>query len=192
MASRCSLDSPSSSPAVSIAVTAPSVRSSSRSSTRSTRLQHSLSPPMRAAQMLGVLAAGPIVAVDLRAHGPLAPSAARVCWLRPGSWPPSARVWALVQRSRPGTTICRCDRAWGYAGRRSLVRLGHVVLLTGLAWVATPYFRGLWRILPWAIVIAGLVCPDLPGGTRPARCHRRRGSRSDRRRRCELARGRRH
>ncbi len=26
------------------------------------------------------------------------------------------------------------------------------MLVTGLAWVATPYLRGRWRILPWAIV----------------------------------------
>jgi undecaprenyl-diphosphatase len=29
---------------------------------------------------------------------------------------------------------------------------GHVVLLTGLAWVLTPYLRGSWRALPWAVV----------------------------------------
>jgi undecaprenyl-diphosphatase len=27
-----------------------------------------------------------------------------------------------------------------------------VVLVTGLAWVLTPYLRGRWRILPWAVV----------------------------------------
>jgi membrane-associated phospholipid phosphatase len=30
---------------------------------------------------------------------------------------------------------------------------GHVVLLTGLAWIATPHLRGRWRALPWAIVV---------------------------------------
>jgi undecaprenyl-diphosphatase len=25
------------------------------------------------------------------------------------------------------------------------------VLVTGLAWVVTPYLRGRWRIVPWAI-----------------------------------------
>ena len=29
---------------------------------------------------------------------------------------------------------------------------GHVVLATGLAWVATPYLRGRWRAVPWVVV----------------------------------------
>jgi len=30
-----------------------------------------------------------------------------------------------------------------------------VILVTGLAWVLTPYLRGAWRALPWVVV--GLV-----------------------------------
>ena len=29
---------------------------------------------------------------------------------------------------------------------------GHVVLVTGLAWVITPYLRGRWRVAPWLVV----------------------------------------
>lgn len=29
---------------------------------------------------------------------------------------------------------------------------GHVVLVTGLAWVLTPYLRGAWRAVPWLVV----------------------------------------
>ena len=29
---------------------------------------------------------------------------------------------------------------------------GHVVLVTGLAWVITPYLHGRWRSLPWVVV----------------------------------------
>lgn len=29
---------------------------------------------------------------------------------------------------------------------------GHVVLVTGLAWVVTPYLRGRWRIVLWLVV----------------------------------------
>jgi undecaprenyl-diphosphatase len=29
---------------------------------------------------------------------------------------------------------------------------GHVVLVTGLAWVVTPYLRGRWRIAPGIVV----------------------------------------
>ena len=30
---------------------------------------------------------------------------------------------------------------------------GHVVLVTGLAWVVTPYLHGRWRVAPWAVVL---------------------------------------
>jgi undecaprenyl-diphosphatase len=29
---------------------------------------------------------------------------------------------------------------------------GHVVLVTGLAWIATPYLNGRWRVVPWIVV----------------------------------------
>ena len=61
-------------------------------------------------------------------------------------------VWVLVERSRPGTTIedafVRGDTPTAGASFVS----GHVTLLTGLAWVLTPYLRGGWRALPWAVV----------------------------------------
>jgi undecaprenyl-diphosphatase len=61
-------------------------------------------------------------------------------------------VWQLVERSRPGTTISdaivRGDTPVAGASFVS----GHVVLLTGLAWVLTPYLRGAWRAVPWAVV----------------------------------------
>jgi undecaprenyl-diphosphatase len=64
-------------------------------------------------------------------------------------------VWQLVERSRPGKTIAdaivRGDTPMTGASFVS----GHVVLLTGLAWVLTPYLRGGWRALPWVVV--GLV-----------------------------------
>jgi membrane-associated phospholipid phosphatase len=61
-------------------------------------------------------------------------------------------VWELVERSRPGTTIedamVRGDTPSAGASFVS----GHVTLLTGLAWVLTPYLRGGWRAVPWAVV----------------------------------------
>ena len=29
---------------------------------------------------------------------------------------------------------------------------GHVILVTALAWVVTPYLRGAWRFAPWVVV----------------------------------------
>ena len=61
-------------------------------------------------------------------------------------------VWELVQRSRPGTTISDAVvRAGAPASGVSFVS-GHVVLVTGLAWVITPYLRGRWRVAPWLVV----------------------------------------
>jgi membrane-associated phospholipid phosphatase len=57
-----------------------------------------------------------------------------------------------VVRERPGTTepnaIVRGDTPTVGVSFVS----GHVVLVTGLAWVVTPYLRGRWRWVPWGIV----------------------------------------
>jgi len=110
-----------------------------------------LSPPARAAQLLGIIGVGPsiaaIAAVLRRWRLALACLLVTI-----GKLFAERLVWQLVQRSRPGTTIpdaiVRGDTP---AGGVSFVS-GHVVLLTGLAWVATPYLHGRWRVVPWAIV----------------------------------------
>jgi undecaprenyl-diphosphatase len=114
-------------------------------------LPDALEPPMIAAQLLGVLAIGPVVAlIALVARRPrLAVAALAVTGLKLAA---ERILWEIVQRDRPGTTtsdaIVRGDtRTTGF----SFVS-GHVVLVTGLAWVATPYLRGRWRMLPWVLV----------------------------------------
>jgi membrane-associated phospholipid phosphatase len=115
------------------------------------RLSDALSPAMRAAQLLGILVVGPIVAAISAVLRRL--RLALACLLvTAGKLVAERIVWHLVQRSRPGTTILdaivRGDTPTSGASFVS----GHVVLLTGLAWVVTPYVRGRWRILPWAVV----------------------------------------
>jgi undecaprenyl-diphosphatase len=61
-------------------------------------------------------------------------------------------VWEIVQRSRPGTTIADAIVRGNTPSSGVSFVSGHVVLLTGLAWVVTPYLRGRWRVLPWAVV----------------------------------------
>jgi undecaprenyl-diphosphatase len=61
-------------------------------------------------------------------------------------------VWQVVQRSRPGTTVSDAIVRGDTPTTGAAFVSGHVVLLTGLAWVATPYVRGSWRLVPWAIV----------------------------------------
>ena len=117
-------------------------------------LPDALEGPMHAAQFLGVLAVGPIVAVTalaLRRYR-LAVAAMLVTVMKLGA---ERIVWQLVERERPGVTEPNAIvRAGSPVIGVSFVS-GHVALVTGLAMVVTPYLRGRWRILPWAVV--GLV-----------------------------------
>jgi membrane-associated phospholipid phosphatase len=113
-------------------------------------LPDALSPAMRSAQLLGVLVVGPLVAVGalVLRRSRLALAALLVT---AGKLVTERMVWEMVQRSRPGTTIpgavVRGDTP---AAGVSFVS-GHVMLTTALAWVMTPYLRGPWRAVPWAV-----------------------------------------
>jgi undecaprenyl-diphosphatase len=113
-------------------------------------LPDALSPAMRSAQLLGVLVVGPLVAVGalVLRRWRLALAALLVT---AGKLVTERMVWEMVQRSRPGTTIrgavVRGDTP---AAGVSFVS-GHVMLTTALAWVMTPYLRGPWRAVPWAV-----------------------------------------
>lgn len=115
-------------------------------------LPGALSAPMQGAQLLGVLAVGPVaaaVAAALRRW-----RLALACLLVTAEKLLAERiVWQAVSRSRPGTSIpdaiVRGDTATAGASFVS----GHVVLVAGLAWVVTPYLRGRWRLVPWAVVL---------------------------------------
>ena len=114
-------------------------------------LPDALTPVMNAAQLLGVLAVGPVVAAGalILRRWRLAIAALVVT---AGKLLAERTVWELVQRSRPGKTIPDAVvRAGSPASGVSFVS-GHVVLVTGLAWVITPYLRGRWRIVPWVVV----------------------------------------
>jgi membrane-associated phospholipid phosphatase len=114
-------------------------------------LSDRLEPPMRAAQYLGVLAVGPIavvVALVLR-RWRLALAAALVTV---GKLLAERAVWQVVTRERPGVTEPVVHVRGGSAASGVSFVSGHVVLLTGLAWIVTPYLRGRWRVAPWAAV----------------------------------------
>jgi undecaprenyl-diphosphatase len=106
---------------------------------------------MHAAQFLGVLAVGPIVALvalGLRRYR-LAVAALLVTVMKLAA---ERAVWQVVDRERPGVTEPNAIvRAGSPTSGVSFVS-GHVVLVTGLAMVITPYLRGRWRVLPWAVV----------------------------------------
>lgn len=116
------------------------------------RLPDALSPAMRAAQLLGTLAVGPIVVIValLLRRWRLAIAAALVTV---GKLAAERVVWQLVQRDRPGTTIADAIVRGGTPTTGLSFVSGHVVLVTALAWVVTPYLHSWWRIAPWAVVV---------------------------------------
>jgi membrane-associated phospholipid phosphatase len=115
-------------------------------------LPAALFPFANAAQFLGVLAVGPVVTlVALACRRPrLAIAALLVTALKLAV--ERRVVWPLVFRARPGTTtpgaIVRGDTPVDGASFVS----GHVILITALAWVVTPYLRGRWKWTPWVLV----------------------------------------
>jgi undecaprenyl-diphosphatase len=111
-----------------------------------------LFPVANAAQFLGVLAIGPIVAAAaLLARRPrLAIAALMVTALK--LLVERGVVWELVQRERPGTsTPGAIVRGTTPVTGLSFVS-GHMILVAGLACVVQPYLRGRWRLAPWATV----------------------------------------
>jgi undecaprenyl-diphosphatase len=115
------------------------------------QLPEFLSGPMQGAQFLGVLAVGPIAAAVAAIFRRWRLALAFLL-VTGGKLIAERIVWQLVVRSRPGTTVSDAIvRGNTPTGGASFVS-GHVVLVTGLAWVLTPYLRGGWRVVPWAIV----------------------------------------
>lgn len=116
------------------------------------RLPDALSPVMQAAQLLGVLVVGPIVATvgSLTRRWRLTVAALVVT----GAKLVGERiVWHIVQRSRPGTTIADAIVRGGTPTHGLAFVSGHVALVSGLACVITPYLRGWWRLVPWFVVL---------------------------------------
>jgi membrane-associated phospholipid phosphatase len=110
-----------------------------------------LTPPARVVQLLGIIAVGPIAAViaALFRRWRLATACLLVT---AGKLFTERVVWQVVQRSRPGTTISDAIVRGDTPSHGVSFVSGHVILLTGLAWVAMPYLHGRWRLMPWAIV----------------------------------------
>jgi membrane-associated phospholipid phosphatase len=103
-------------------------------------------------QQLGALLVGPVVALvalALRRYrlalAALIVTAAKLVGER--------AVKAVVSRERPGTSIGPDVRMRGdvHVAGESFVS-GHAVLVAALAGVVTPYLRGRWRLVPWALV----------------------------------------
>jgi undecaprenyl-diphosphatase len=114
-------------------------------------LPDGLSPVMTKAQLLGILAIGPVVAVvaAIFRRWRLALAAVIITAAKLFS---ERIVWKFVQRERPGITIPDAIVRGDTATTGLSFVSGHVVLLVGLAMVSEPYLNGRWRYAPWLIV----------------------------------------
>jgi undecaprenyl-diphosphatase len=105
-------------------------------------------------QQLGVLVAGPIVAV--------AALLARRHWLAVAALVATAgKLWlervvkALVSRQRPDTSVGDVNVRGDVSVRGESFVSGHAVLIAALACIVVPYLHGRWKVVPWVAV--GLV-----------------------------------
>jgi membrane-associated phospholipid phosphatase len=112
-----------------------------------------LTGPMQAAQFLGVLGVGLVVAAVA--------AAARKYWLAlaavivtVGKLLLEQFVWNVLQihRERPAITEPVVTVRGNTATAGLSFVSGHVILVTALAWIVSPYLRGRWRAAPWAVV----------------------------------------
>jgi undecaprenyl-diphosphatase len=114
-------------------------------------LPDGIEPAAVTTQFLGVLAVGPLVvlAALISRRPRLAIAAAAVTV---GKLIAERGVWLVVQRDRPAVTEPDAIVRGGVATSGVSFVSGHVLLTAGLAWVATPWLNGRWRVVPWLVV----------------------------------------
>ena len=116
------------------------------------QLPEAIFPFANLAQFLGVLVIGPVVALAALLWG--RPRLALAALIVTGLKLVAERqvIWPLVYRARPGTsTPDAIVRGTTPVDGAAFVS-GHVILITALAWIVTPYLRGRWRWAPWVVV----------------------------------------
>ena len=116
-------------------------------------LPDALSVPMQAAQFLGVLVVGFVVAVAAAAFRKWWLAAAAVV-VTVGKLATERAVWNVLEihRERPAVTEPVVDVRGNTATTGLSFVSGHVLLVTALAWVLAPYLHGRWRLAPWVVV----------------------------------------
>jgi len=80
-------------------------------------------------------------------------------------------VKQLVERQRPGTSICHLDENCGHFRDVPLAGLsfvsGHAIITWGVATLLWPYLPGGWRWLPVAVAVANAVARIYLGAHNP-------------------------
>ena len=80
-------------------------------------------------------------------------------------------VKQLVERQRPGTSICHLDVSCGHFRDVPLVGLsfvsGHAIITWAMATLLWPYLPGRWRWLPVAVAVANAIARVYLGAHNP-------------------------
>jgi undecaprenyl-diphosphatase len=80
-------------------------------------------------------------------------------------------VKKLVERQRPGTTICDLDATCAHFRDVPLVGLsfvsGHAIIAWGVATLLWPYLPGRWRWVPFIVALANAVARVYLGAHNP-------------------------
>jgi membrane-associated phospholipid phosphatase len=120
------------------------------------RINHwpgSVYPPMWTVQLSGVIGALPLVAAAaaLLRRLRLAAALAAATLLKTSL---EAIVKAFVQRDRPAETLHGVILRGNSAARGLSFPSGHAMVIFAIATLVSPYFRGWWKVLPWALAAA--------------------------------------
>lgn len=120
---------------------------------------------MQAVQLLGVLLVGPAVALVafVFARPRLAVAAFVATLLKLGS---ERAVKLVVERQRPAVSTPEAI-ARGVPVRGLAFVSGHAVLTAALAGIVSPYLRGRWKSVPWAVMTLACVARVYLGAHNP-------------------------
>ncbi len=112
-----------------------------------------LYPPMWTAQLSGVIGALPLVAAvaavmrRLRLAAALAAATMLKVWLE-------AVAKMFVQRDRPAETLPDVILRGQSAAHGLSFPSGHAMVIFAITALVAPYFKGWWKVLPWALAAA--------------------------------------
>ena len=112
-----------------------------------------LYPPMWTVQLSGVIGALPVVAAAaaLLRRLRLAVALAAATVLKPLL---EAAAKTFVQRARPAEALHDVILRGNSAAHGLSFPSGHAMVIFTSATLASPYFKGWWKVLPWALAVA--------------------------------------
>ena len=112
-----------------------------------------LYPPMWTVQLSGVIGALPVVAAAaaLLRRLRLAAALAAATLLKPAL---EDAAKTFVQRARPAETLHDVILRGNSAAHGLSFPSGHAMVIFAIATLVAPYFKGWWKVLPWALAAA--------------------------------------